>query len=146
MTQANATTGDLGALVAAAAAVRANAHAPYSRFKVGAAIRDDEGRIHVGANVENAAYPQGLCAEAAAIGAMVAAGARRIREVAVVADGPALCAPCGGCRQRIREFASAQTVIHLCGPEGVRRSITLGELLPLAFGPETLEAAAGVEP
>jgi cytidine deaminase len=131
-------TKDIAALLAAAASVRANAHAPYSRFKVGAAIRTEDGRIHVGANVENAAYPQGLCAEAAAIGAMVAAGARRIREIAVLADGPELCTPCGGCRQRIREFATAETMVHVCGPEGVRRSLTLGELLPLAFGPQNL--------
>ena len=138
MIEASAATADLAALVAAAASVRANAHAPYSRFKVGAAIRAEDGRIHVGANVENAAYPQGLCAEAAAIGAMVAAGARRIREIAVLAEGPELCTPCGGCRQRIREFAAPDAMIHICGPEGVRRSVTLGELLPLAFGPKNL--------
>jgi cytidine deaminase len=145
MTQAksrNARTDGIAPLLAAAAAVRAHAHAPYSRFAVGAAIRAEDGRIHVGANVENAAYPQGLCAEAAAIGAMVAAGARRIEAMAVLADGPALCAPCGGCRQRIREFATPETVIHLCGPEGVRRSVTMGELLPLAFGPENLPTPA----
>ena len=128
----------LAELFAAARAAQANAYAPYSRFKVGAAIRAEDGRIHVGANVENAAYPQGLCAEAAAIGAMVAAGARRIREIAVLAEGPELCTPCGGCRQRIREFAAPDAMIHICGPEGVRRSVTLGELLPLAFGPKNL--------
>jgi cytidine deaminase len=125
-------------LIAAAAAARANAYAPYSGFAVGAAIRDADGRLHAGANVENAAYPQGQCAEASAIGAMIAAGGKRIGEMVVLAAGDALCTPCGGCRQRIREFADPATRIHLCGPEGLRRTVTLGELLPLSFGPETL--------
>ncbi len=130
-------------LIEAAAAARANAYAPYSRFAVGAAIRAEDGSLHVGANVENAAYPQGQCAEASAIGAMIAAGRRRIGEMVVLADGAALCTPCGGCRQRIREFADAGTNIHLCGPEGLRRTITLGELLPFAFGPDNLAAGNG---
>ncbi len=133
----------LAALIAAAAAARAHAYAPYSRFAVGAAIRAADGTLHAGANVENAAYPQGQCAEASAIGAMIAAGGRRISEMVVLADGEALCAPCGGCRQRIREFADAETRIHLCGPEGLRRTVTLGELLPLSFGPENLPARDG---
>ncbi len=133
----------LAALIAAAAAARAHAYAPYSRFAVGAAIRAADGTLHAGANVENAAYPQGPCAEASAIGAMIAAGGRRISEMVVLADGEALCAPCGGCRQRIREFADAETRIHLCGPEGLRRTVTLGELLPLSFGPENLPARDG---
>jgi cytidine deaminase len=131
-------TSTLAELIAAAAAARANAYAPYSRFAVGAAIRAEDGTLHVGANVENAAYPQGQCAEASAIGAMIAAGANRIGEMVLLADGVALCTPCGGCRQRIREFADADTRIHLCGPEGLRRTVTLGELLPLSFGPENL--------
>jgi cytidine deaminase len=131
-------TSTLAELIAAAAAARANAYAPYSRFAVGAAIRAEDGTLHAGANVENAAYPQGQCAEASAIGAMIAAGGRRISEMVVLADGAALCTPCGGCRQRIREFADADTRIHLCGPEGLRRTVTLGELLPLSFGPENL--------
>jgi cytidine deaminase len=129
---------DLSELITAATAARANAHAPYSHFRVGAAVLDENGTIHAGANVENAAYPEGLCAEAAAIAAMVTSGARRIDEIVVLADGPALCAPCGGCRQRIREFAGPDTVIHLCNPSGLQRSVTLGELLPLAFGPDNL--------
>jgi cytidine deaminase len=129
---------EIDALLQAAAAARANAHAPYSRFAVGAALRAEDGSIHAGANVENAAYPEGLCAEAAAIAAMVTSGARRIAEMVVLADGPPLCAPCGGCRQRIREFATPETVIHLCSPSGLRQSVTLGELLPLAFGPDNL--------
>lgn len=128
----------IAALIEAAAKARANAHAPYSRFRVGAAIRAEDGSIHAGANVENAAYPEGLCAEAAAIGAMVTAGARRIRELAVLADGPTLCAPCGGCRQRIREFAGPETLVHLCSPAGLQKTVTIGELLPLAFGPDIL--------
>ena len=126
-------------LIEAAAAARGNAHAPYSGFAVGAAVLDEEGRIHTGCNVENAAYPEGICAETAAIAAMVASGARRITAVAVVADGAAPCTPCGGCRQRIREFASPQTPIHAASSDKVlRRSFTLGELLPDSFGPEHL--------
>ena len=124
-------------LVAAALAVAGNAYAPYSGFHVGAAIRDEGGRIHAGANVENAAYPQGVCAEASAIAAMVAAGGRRITAVAVA--GPGLCTPCGGCRQKIREFAAPDTPVLVCGPEGLRRRFTLAELLPVSFGPENLQ-------
>lgn len=128
----------LSELIDAAAQARGNAYAPYSGVAVGAAIRAEDGALYVGANVENAAYPQGQCAEASAIGAMVAAGARRIREIAIVGAGTALCTPCGGCRQRIREFAGPETPVHLCGLEGLRRTMTLGELLPLAFGPDNL--------
>jgi len=128
----------LSELIDAAARVRGNAYAPYSGVAVGAAIRAEDGALYAGANVENAAYPQGQCAEASAIGAMVAAGARRIREIAIVGAGAALCTPCGGCRQRIREFAGSETPVHLCAPEGLRRTMTLGELLPLAFGPDNL--------
>ncbi len=135
----SATTSGIGALIETARAARANAYAPYSRFAVGAAIRAEDGKLYAGANVENAAYPEGQCAETSAIGAMIAAGARRIEAMVVLADGDALCAPCGGCRQRIREFAEPATEIHLCGPDGVRRTITVGELLPLSFGPENLK-------
>lgn len=127
-------------LVAAAVAVARNAYAPYSRFCVGAAVRDAEGRIHAGANVENAAYPQGVCAEAAAIAIMIAAGGRRIEAITVAGPGPAPCTPCGGCRQKIREFAAPDTPVLVCGPEGVRHRFTLGELLPASFGPENLDA------
>jgi cytidine deaminase len=125
-------------LLAAALEARANAYAPYSGFAVGAALRAEDGRIYVGANVENAAYPEGLCAEAGAIGAMVAGGARRIAELVVVADGAALCTPCGACRQRIRELAALDAKVHVAGPEGIRRSFALAELLPHSFGPENL--------
>jgi cytidine deaminase len=115
-----------------------HAHAPYSRFRVGACLRAASGRLHAGCNVENAAYPVGQCAEATAIGAMVAAGDRRIVEVVVLTEGKELCAPCGRCRQQLAEFAAPDTRVHLCGPEGVRLTTTIGELLPLAFGRDTL--------
>ena len=126
-------------LFAAAAAAQANAYAPYSRFKVGAAVLTPSGRIFPGCNVENAAYPQGSCAEAGAIAAMAMAGERAIAAVMVVGDGDALVTPCGGCRQRIREFAGPGTPIHVAGPEGPRRSFTLDELLPASFGPDHLQ-------
>jgi cytidine deaminase len=125
----------LAELLAAAKAAQANAYAPYSRFHVGAALRSESGAIYAGCNVENAAYPQGACAEAGAISAMALAGGRRIAEILVIGDGEALCTPCGGCRQRIREFADASTRVHVAGPEGVRRTFTLAELLPESFGP-----------
>lgn len=125
-------------LIAAAREAMAQAYAPYSGFPVGAAVRDKDGRIHRGCNVENAAYPEGLCAEASAIAAMVGTGAREIAEIAVMGRGEHLVTPCGGCRQKIREFAAADTPIHICGPEGLRKTVTLGDLLPLSFGPEQL--------
>ncbi len=114
------------------------AYAPYSKFPVGAVVRGANGRLYAGCNVENAAYPQGCCAEASAISAMGIDGEREIVEVAVVGRGEALVTPCGGCRQRLREFARGDTPIHVCGPEGVRKTMTLEALLPLAFGPENL--------
>jgi cytidine deaminase len=116
----------------------ANAHAPYSRFRVGACLRAASGRLHPGCNVENSAYPVGQCAEATAIGAMVAAGDRQIVEALVATEGAELCSPRGRCRQQLAEFARPDVPVHLCGPEGIRLTVTLGELLPLAFGPETL--------
>ncbi len=129
-------------LLAAARTIRRRAYAPYSRFKVGAALRDEKGRIHVGCNVENAAYPLGTCAEAGAIAAMIAAGGKRFQAAAVVGNGPEPCAPCGGCRQRLYEFGLAGAVVTLAGATS-RRIISrpLVELLPLAFGPHNLEAA-----
>ncbi len=114
------------------------AYAPYSNFPVGAAVRTDDGRRFAGANVENAAYPQGQCAEASALGAMVAGGGGRVVEVVVAAPSEAECAPCGGCRQRLREFAGPDTPIYLADLERVRRITSLAELLPLSFGPESL--------
>jgi cytidine deaminase len=126
------------ALFVAAKDAFANAYAPYSNFPVGAALLTPEGDIFSGCNVENAAYPQGACAEAGAISAMARAGRRRIAEVVVVGGGTGLCTPCGGCRQRLREFASADTPIHIAGPQGVKASFTMAELLPESFGPENL--------
>jgi homotetrameric cytidine deaminase len=121
------------ALLAAADEVMHTAHAPYSQFKVGAALRTPSGAVHVGANVENVAYPQGQCAEASAIGALIAAGEREISAIAVVAEKLDVCPPCGGCRQRLSEFASADTPVYLGRPGGPPHATTIGELLPLAF-------------
>ena len=129
---------DVDELFAAAKAVQAMAHAPYSHFRVGAAIRTASGRVFAGCNVENAAYPQGTCAEAGAISAMVAAGESEIVAVLTVCDGEAIGTCCGGCRQRIREFAKGSTPIYAAGPEGVRATFTLEGLLPNSFGPDHL--------
>jgi cytidine deaminase len=125
-------------LFQAANAIQAKAYTPYSRFKVGAAIATPNGKIFTGCNVENAAYPVGSCAEAGAISAMIAGGESRIVEIVVMGEGEHLVTPCGGCRQRIREFATADTPIHIAGPEGIRKSFTLDELLPFSFGPDNL--------
>jgi len=128
----------LDRLFEAAADVRVRAHAPYSGFFVGAALVDREGRIHVGCNVENAAYPEGICAEAGAIAAMVAAGGREILAIAVVggpAEGELFCPPCGGCRQKIREFSVEATTVHLREAGGAVSSLGFAELLPHSFGP-----------
>ena len=134
-------TDDEAALIAAAVAAQANAHAPYSNFKVGAAIRDAEGRIHGGCNVENAAYPQSQCAEAGAIAAMVAAGGRRIAAIVVVGPTNAICAPCGGCRQRIAEFADERTKVVIASPTTVLAVMGFAELLPLSFSAATIAEA-----
>ncbi|HTR14161.1 MAG TPA: cytidine deaminase [Roseiarcus sp.] len=128
------------ALFAAAKAAQASAYAPYSRFKVGAALRTPSGAVFAGGNVENASYPEGVCAETSAISAMAAAGERRIAEICVMGDGEGLCTPCGGCRQRIREFADASTLVRVAGPEGVRATFRLSALLPESFGPDHLPA------
>ena len=126
-------------LIQAARDAMAKSYSPYSGFQVGAAVRGRSGAVYAGCNVENAAYPEGVCAEATAIAAMVMAGERVIREVCVIGPGDALVTPCGGCRQKIREFAGQDTAIHICGPEGYRRSFTLADLLPESFGPENLK-------
>ncbi len=128
----------LAALFEAAREAQARAYAPYSRFRVGAALRTPSGAVFAGCNVENAAYPEGACAETGAIGAMALAGERQIEEILVIGDGEGLCTPCGGCRQRIREFAAPETRVHIAGPEGVRARFTLDELLPHSFGPDNL--------
>ncbi len=126
-------------LFEAARAVQANAHVPYSHFRVGAAFRTSSGRVFVGCNVENASYPEGICAEAAAMGAMVSAGEHELVEVLTIADGEHLTTPCGGCRQRIREFARPGTPVHAAGPDGIRRTFTIEELLPESFDASHLE-------
>ncbi|NHO33975.1 cytidine deaminase [Acetobacter fallax] len=128
-------------LIAAATSVRERAYAPYSNFRVGAAMFCDDGRIFAGCNVENAAYPEGLCAEGGAISAMIAAGGRRIVE-AVVCGGGAPCPPCGGCRQKLREFGVPAMKVHMVDPSGgVLLTRTLAELLPDSFGPDNLGVA-----
>jgi cytidine deaminase len=126
------------ALWRAAAHAQLNAYAPYSRFQVGAAVLDERGQIHAGCNVENAAYPQGVCAEAGALSAMVLAGGRRLHAVLVLGDGEAWVTPCGGCRQKIREFAHPQVPVLLADRQGLRGVLTLEALLPHSFGPEHL--------
>lgn len=121
------------ALLGAAQVAMKNAHAPYSGFKVGAALRAPGGAVYVGANVENASYPQGQCAEASALGALVAAGEREIAAAAVVAERLELCPPCGGCRQRLAELGRPQTPVYLGRPGGPRQTFTVAELLPFSF-------------
>jgi cytidine deaminase len=120
-------------LLAAATQVRLNAYAPYSRFKVGAALRAASGAVYSGCNVENVAYPEGTCAEAGAIAAMVAAGETVITELLVIADSPDPVPPCGGCRQKIAEFAAQSVPVTLCTTDGARRTMTVAELLPGVF-------------
>ena len=122
-------------LIDAALAVRDNAYCPYSGFYVGAALLDEQGRVHVGCNVENAAYPQGNCAETAAIGAMVAAGGQKIATIAVAGgrDQVTACTPCGGCRQRINEFADSGTRIIVIDDDNEWHVYTMDELLPASF-------------
>lgn len=119
--------------------VRELAHAPYSKFKVGAAIRTATGKIFVGCNVENIAYPEGSCAEAGAISAMIAGGEKQIEEIIVVADSPVPVSPCGGCRQKIAEFSSADTSVLIAGLDGEVSRKRIGELLPDAFTISHLE-------
>ncbi|MGR3364073.1 MAG: cytidine deaminase [Maritimibacter harenae] len=119
--------------------VRGNAHAPYSGFKVGAALRSASGRVHLGVNVENAAYPEGTCAEAGAIAAMIAAGDTEIAEIAVVGDAPAPVTPCGGCRQKIAEFAPKGTTVTMGTTGGAELVATIEELIPYAFAKAQME-------
>ena len=124
-----------------AVAVRERSHSPYSGYPVGAAIRTTAGEVFVGCNVENASYPEGTCAEAGAIAAMVAgssAAGPAIETIVTVTDGDTPGTPCGGCRQRIREFAVPGVVIHACTVAGGRRTMSMDELLPWSFGPERL--------
>jgi cytidine deaminase len=120
-------------LFEAARAAMRNAYAPYSEFPVGAAIRTDTGKVFAGANMENTSYPEGWCAEVSAIAHMVMAGERKIAEVAVIAEKMPRITPCGGCRQRLTEFGTAATLVHLCDETGIVETVTLGDLLPKAF-------------
>ena len=128
----------LDELIAAAVAAQANAHCPYSNYPVGAAIRTASGAVFAGCNVENAAYPSGTCAEAGAIAAMALAGEREIVEVVVVTGGATPGTPCGGCRQRLREFSGPDVVVHAVSNDGATLTISMEDLLPSSFGPEFL--------
>lgn len=125
-------------LFEAARAAMALCHAPYSKFPVGAAIRAANGKVYAGANIENLSFPEGWCAETTAIGHMVMAGQKEIVEIAVIAEKLALCPPCGGCRQRIKEFATPRTLIYLCDEAGVKKTMTMEELLPHGFSTEVI--------
>lgn len=127
-------------LADAARAARRQAYAPYSRFAVGAALLDEHGRIHAGCNVENAAYPQGLCAEAVALGALVMSGGRHVQAVVVAGAAAEPVTPCGGCRQKLREFAAGTVPVWCADEHGITARHTLGELLPASFGPAHLGA------
>ncbi|MFE8873409.1 cytidine deaminase [Acetobacter persici] len=131
----------LSDLTQKALAARSNAYAPYSRFHVGAALITEDGQVFAGCNVENAAYPEGVCAEAGAISAMIAAGgSRKIATILVAGKGPAPCLPCGGCRQKIREFATQRTCVLVVDEDGKQLfKDNLHALLPASFGPENLE-------
>ncbi|PYG33383.1 cytidine deaminase [Pelagimonas varians] len=126
-----------------ARAVRENAYAPYSHFKVGAALRTPAGNIYTGCNVENVAYPEGTCAEAGAIAAMVAAGETEISEAYVIADSAHPVPPCGGCRQKLAEFAKSGVLVTLATIDGAEQKVTVADLLPGAFGRDHMAAEAG---
>ncbi len=114
---------------------RLNAYVPYVEFKVGGCIRSLEDKLFTGCNFQNSAFPLGQCAEPTAIGSMISAGYQTILEVVIVSDSKALCAPCGGCRQQLSEFATPDTLIHLCDLNGLKKSMTMAELLPLSLIP-----------
>jgi cytidine deaminase len=126
---------DEQALIDAAKKVRRNAHAPYSGYHVGAALLDDTGHVHSGCNVENAAFPEGVCAEANAIGAMITSGGKNIVAIAAVGGKKDIevCTPCGGCRQKIVEFADENTRVLLIGEDGSIESFSVDDLLPSSF-------------
>ncbi len=135
------------ALLAAARHARRQAYAPYSNYAVGAAVMDAQGRIHAGCNVENAAYPEGLCAEAAAISAMVLAGGRQLRAVLVLGSGGAgrWITPCGGCRQKLREFGTPDVLVLSANEQALGPRHSLAQLLPESFGPDHLQASANTD-
>ena len=131
----------LDRLLAESLRARNLAHAPYSKYRVGVALLDEQGRIHIGANIENASYPQGWCAEPSALTAMLMAGGKQAKAVLVTGPGPDLITPCGGCRQKLREFAAPDTPVLVADAQGIRQGFTLAQLLPHAFGPEHLGPA-----
>lgn len=120
-------------LFLAARAAMAKAHAPYSKFPVGAALRTVDGRVYAGANIEVASYPEGWCAETTMLGHYVMDGGGEIAEIAVVAERMARITPCGGCRQRLAEFAPAGARLYLCDDAGVVETVTVGRMLPYGF-------------
>lgn len=126
-------------LFQAALAARAKAHAPYSKFAVGAALRGGNGKIYAGCNIENASYPEGWCAETSAIAHMIMDGEQSIVEACVIGSHNAFCTPCGGCRQRLKEFASADVKVHIAKDHGIIETLTIAELLPHGF---TLDGVA----
>ena len=126
-------------MLKAATSVREMAYAPYSKFKVGAAIRTSSGKVFVGCNVENVAYPEGTCAEAGAIAAMIAAGESSIAEALVIADSPLPVSPCGGCRQKLAEFSDGDVAVTMTTINGVSKTLTMKDLLPGAFSTEHME-------
>jgi cytidine deaminase len=126
-------------LFEAAREAMARAHAPYSKFPVGAALRTEDGRIHTGCNIENASFPEGWCAETTALSHYVMGGGGRITEIAVVAEKMDRITPCGGCRQRLAEFAGPEAKLHLCDGNGIVETLTMAEILPLGFQGETLK-------
>lgn len=123
----------------AASDVREKAYAPYSNFQVGAAVRGASGAIYAGCNVENVAYPEGTCAEAGAIAAMIASGETELIEVYVIAGSPMPVTPCGGCRQKLSEFGASEVIVTMATTGGVEQRATLGELLPGAFAPDHMQ-------
>ena len=127
------------ALKQAALKIRENAYAPYSGFQVGVAVRSSSGEVYTGVNVENAAYPEGTCAEAGAIARMIAAGDRKITAVYVVADGAEPVPPCGGCRQKLAEFSAPDVPVTMATISGIEKTLTVAQLLPGAFTPEHMD-------
>ena len=125
-------------LFVTARSMQKRAYVPYSSFRVGAAIWADNNEVFSGCNVENISYPCGTCAEAGAIAAMIAGGGKKIREILITADGQSLITPCGACLQRIKEFSDENTLIHLSDKTGIKQTLNIKDLLPLAFDDEEL--------
>ena len=123
----------------AAFAAMQKTHSPYSQFPVGAALRTSDGRIYSGCNIEVVSYPEGWCAETTALGHYIMAGGGKIAEIAVVAERMARITPCGGCRQRLAEFARPEARLHLCDSDGIVETVTMGEMLPFGFQGEMLK-------